>query len=223
LLAAFLLTLRRELTIAYRHRIAYLNPLFFFLLITILFPFAITADPKKLILIGPGVIWIALLFANMLSIENLFDLDFEDGTLEQMALNASSFLSCIFAKLCIHWLTATFPLMITSLLMGKLFFLNLHTLKILFISLLLGSPVLTFLCGLGAALTLGLRQKGLILIILVIPLYLPVLIFGTGAVNDAAQHLPVDSHLYFLAAFLSLSFTFAPLAIGSALKISLEY
>lgn len=216
------MTLKRDLTIAYRHRAAFLNPLLFFTLISLLFPLAITSDPQKLRLMGPGIIWIALLFANMLSIENIFFSDFEDGTLEQIALQPISFSLSVFAKLLAHWLTVAAPLLIMSMVLTQFFFLSSHAVKILFFSLLLGSPVLTFIGAIGAALTLGLQNRGIILILMVLPLYLPVLIFGAGAVNDASFSLPVTSQLAFLAAFLALTITFAPLVIASSLKISLE-
>ena len=210
------------MTIAYRHYTEFLNPILFFVLVTLLFPLAITSNPQKLMLIGPGVIWIALLFANMLSVETLFGPDFEDGTLEQMALNTSSFTLFVLAKLLVHWITTTVPLLVASLIMAQLFFLSGQCIEILFFSLLLGSPIFTLLGAIGVALTLSLRNRGIILILMVLPLYLPVLIFGAGAANAASQNLPVASQLSFLAALLTLSITFAPIAITSALRISLE-
>jgi heme exporter protein B len=213
---------RRDLLIAYRHKIEFLTPLLFFILITLLFPLAVTTDPKKLSMIGPGVIWISLLFANMLSIENLFLADYEDGTLEQIALNPRSLSLLLSGKLIAHWLVTAAPLLAVSLIMSHLFFIPKQAITTLFVSILLGSPVLTFIGAIGSALTLGLRNRGLILILLIVPLYLPVLIFATGAVNDASIDLPVTSALLFLGAFLTLTVTFVPLALAAAIKISLE-
>jgi heme exporter protein B len=223
LLFIFLLIFKRDLLLAFRHKMEFLNPLLFFILITLLFPLAITSDPKKLMLMGPGIIWIALLFANMLSVENIFTEDFEDGTLEQMALHPESFSILIFAKLISYWLVIAIPLLFTSLLLSLFFYIPFHAVIILLVSLLLGSPVLTFTAAIGLALTLGLqRSKGLLLTIMIFPLYLPILIFGAGAVNSACLNLPVASQLSFLAAFLTLSLTFSPFIISESLKINLE-
>ncbi len=221
-MVSFFITIKREITIALRRKIDYLNPLGFFLLIILLFPLAITSDIKMLALIGPGVIWIGLLFANLLSVENLFSVDFEDGTLEQMWLNSNSFILVILGKLIVYWILTAFPLIGISVLAGILYELNIKIIYLLLSSLLLGSPVLVLLSALGSALTLGLRNRGLVLILLVIPLFIPILIFGAGAVNHAAQAMAFESQLYFLGALLILALTFLPLAITSALKISLE-
>ncbi|MBA2655083.1 MAG: heme exporter protein CcmB [Gammaproteobacteria bacterium] len=207
---------------AYRYRMEFLNPVLFFILVTILFPLAITSDPDKLRFMGAGVIWIALLFAHLLTIDNIFATDFDDGTLEQIALVPCAFSLLVLAKLLAHWVTIVVPLLFISVPIAKLFFLNNHVVGVLFLSLLLGSPTLILIGGVGAALTVGLKNRGIVLILMVLPLYLPILIFGAGAVNNAALHLPVISQLSFLAAFLTLSLTFTPLAIAAGLKLSLD-
>lgn len=217
-----LLVLKKEMLIAFRRPAAILNPLLFFILILTLFPLAITSDPAKLMQMGPGIVWVCLLFANMLSIETVFSNDFEDGTLEQMLLHSRSFSMLISIKLLAHWLITTLPLLLIAPLLSQFFFISFHAVIILFISILLGSPVLTLIAAMGSALTLGLQNRGILIILLVLPLYLPILIFGAGAVNDASIHLPVTSHLAFLAALLTLSVTFLPMAIAAALKISLD-
>ncbi len=213
---------KRDFLIAYRHKIEFLIPILFFVLVTMLFPLAVTSDPMQLRVMGPGVIWICLLFANMLSLESIFLSDYEDGTLEQMVLSPHSLSLLFFAKIVTHWLLTALPLLAVSFIVAKFFFLSFQTIIVLILSLLLGSPVLTMIGAIGSALTLSLRNRGLMLILLVVPLYLPVLIFAAGAVNDASNHLPITSQLLFLTAFLTLTLTFAPLILASAIKISLE-
>ena len=149
-------------------------------------------------------------------------MDYRDGTLEQIALNPHALNAFIWGKIVVHSLTTILPLLLISLLIGKVFFLNIQSIAILIATLFLGSPVLTSLSALGAALTLGLRNRGLMIVLLVVPLYIPVLIFGASAVNNASQGLQIESQLYFLGSFLTLALTLAPLAIGAALRISLE-
>ncbi len=213
---------KRELLLSYRHPMTLVNPLIFFILITLLFPFAITSDPKKLVLIGPGVIWIAALLATMLASEDLFGTDYAEGTLEQMALNQMPLSWLVFAKVFINWALLIIPLLITTLVISQFFYMPLQGVKILILSLLLGSPLLTFIGAIGCALTLGLANRGILLVLLILPLYLPILIFGAGAANDAMLGLPTVSQLAFLGALLALTLTFAPVAIAAAIKVSLE-
>jgi heme exporter protein B len=222
LLPMFLNILKRDLLIAYRHRLELLNPLLFFVLIILLFPLAISSEPQKLMAISPGVIWIAGLFATLLSLENIFHSDFEDGTLEQLVLAPQPLSTLVLAKLLAHWLITGLPLILVSLLLSQLLYLPGRGLVTLFVSLLLGTPVLTIIGAIGAALTLGLRNRGLLLILLILPLYLPVLIFGTSAVADAAAGWQAIGQLAFLAAFLTLALTFAPFAIAAALRLSVS-
>lgn len=214
--------IKRDLVIACRHRMELLNPVLFFILVTMLFPLAITSDPEKLMFMGPGIIWVSLLFANMLSIEKIFLTDYEDGTLEQMILNPTPLPLLVLAKLIAHWAVTALPLLFVSMMLCKLFYIPKQAVSVLIFSLILGSPILTMLGAVGCALTLGLRNRGIILVLLVLPLYVPVLIFAAGAVNDASLNLPTTSQLAFLAALLTLSATFVPLAIAACLKISLE-
>lgn len=220
--AAIIATIKRDLIYTFRNPMSMLNPLIFFVLITVLFPLAVTSDPKKLLLIGPGVIWIAIVFATMLNAEYLFTPDYLDGTLEQMALNPVSLAWLVCGKVILQWLTMIVPLLVATLVLSQFFFLPFQGVIVLIVSLILGSPVLTFISALGNALTLGLANRGIVLVLLILPLFIPVLIFGSGAVNDAILGLPVTSQLAFLAAFLTLTLTFAPLAIAAALRISLE-
>lgn len=219
---AILALIKKDLVLSFRHPMSVLNPIIFFILITLLFPLAVTSSPQQLQQIGPGIIWIAVLFSNMLTMENLFGPDYEDGTLEQMALNSTSFTGLIFVRIAVHWCLTILPLLAVTFLVGKLFFISNHAISVIILSLLLGSPVLTFIGAIGGALTIGLANRGLLLVLLLLPLYVPVLIFGAGAANDALQNLPVTSQLAFLGAFLALSVTFAPWAVSAALRISLE-
>jgi heme exporter protein B len=218
----FLSQFKRDFSIAYRHRLESLNPIVFFILVILLFPLAITSDAKLLALIGPGIIWITSLLANMLSVETLFMSDYEDGSLEQIVISPYPLVLLVYGKLFAHWLFTAVPIIVVSLIAAKLFFIEKQSIMIVFLSLLLGTPVLTMLGGIGSALTLGLKNRGVLVFLLIVPLYLPILIFGAGAVNDAAMNLPVTGHLLFLAALLVLSLTFAPLIMSAAIKISLE-
>lgn len=213
---------KTDLVQAYRQKMELLNPLLFFVLVSMLFPLAITTEPAKLMEIGPGVIWITVLLANLLSLENLFHADYLDGSLEQIILNKTSLFLSIFTKILVHWWLNSLPLIVLSFLIAKLYFLPNHSILILFYSLLLGSPIFTLLGSVGAALTLGLRNRGILLLLLVLPLYIPVLIFGVSAVNQANLHLSAVSQLSFLAALLSFSLTFSGLAVVCAVQISTE-
>lgn len=215
-------TIKREWLVHVRHPMTILTPIAFFILTVLLFPLAITSDPVKLQAIGPGVIWVAILLANLLCLETLFYVDYEDGTLEQMALNPGNFTSQIFSKLILQWLIATLPLLLIATLLSKVFYISNHAVIVLIASVLLGSPSLSFVGAVGAALTLGLANRGMLLVLLTLPLYLPVLIFGAGAVNDAMLNLPVLSELAFLAAILVLALTFIPWVVAAALRLTLE-
>jgi heme exporter protein B len=221
-LSAFYLLLKRDLTLAYRHRSELANPLLFFIIVISLFPLGISPESKHLQTIAPGVIWVAALLAAMLSLDNLFRADFEDGTLEQTALSAHSLPLLVLAKVLAHWLVTGLPLIILAPLLGILLFLPQHATPTLIATLTLGTPVLSLIGAIGVALTVGLRRGGVLLSLLVLPLYIPVLIFAAGAVNKAATGFDVAGELYLLAALLCLSLTLAPFATAAALRISLS-
>lgn len=214
--------LQRDLLLAYRQPASWLNPLFFYILITSLFPLAITPDPSKLAELGPGIIWISLIFATLLSIENIFVDDYEDGYLEQLILHPCPLMLIITAKLIAQWVITAVPLLLMSYVIGHFFYLSSHVLFILMISLLLGSPILILIGALGSALTISLRQRGILLVLMVLPLYLPIIIFGAGASYNSALGLPIVAQLSFIMAFFTLAATFLPFAIAAALKIGLE-
>ena len=221
-LSTFYILLKRDLTLAYRHRAELANPLLFFIIVISLFPLGISPESTALQGIAPGVIWVAALLAAMLSLDNLFRSDFEDGTLEQMALSAHSLPILVLAKVLAHWLVTGLPLILLAPFLGILLFLPETTMLTMIATLALGTPVLSLVGAIGVALTVGLRRGGVLLSLLVLPLYIPVLIFAAGAVNNAAMGFQVAGQLYFLGALLSLSLTLAPLAAASALRISLS-
>lgn len=221
-LFAFYTLLKRDLTLAYRHRAELANPLLFFVIVISLFPLGISPEAKILTAIAPGIIWVAALLAAMLSLDSLFRADFEDGTLEQLALTSHSLPVLVLAKVLAHWLLTGLPLLLLAPLLGVLLFLPQSAMLTLLITLALGTPILSLIGAIGVALTVGLRRGGVLLSLLVLPLYIPVLIFAANAVNVAADGLPVTGQLYFLGALLSLSLTLSPLATAAALRISLS-
>ena len=219
---AFILLLKRDLTLAFRHRSEMFNPLLFFVLVTSLFPLGIGADPNLLQAVGPGIIWVAALLAALLSLDGVFRSDFDDGTLEQFLLSSHPVSVLVLAKVFAHWLITGLPLLVVSPLIGVLLGLPGDGITILLITLALGTPVLSLIGAVGVALTVGLRKGGMILSLLVLPLYVPVLIFAANAVETAAAGLPVTAHLLLISALLVLSLSLAPLATAAALRISLS-
>ncbi|MDH3831220.1 MAG: heme exporter protein CcmB [Gammaproteobacteria bacterium] len=219
---AFLILIRRDLMLAVRHRAEMANPILFFVLVTSLFPLGIGANPALLQAVAPGVIWVAALLAALLSIENVFRSDFEDGSLEQYLLSSHPVSVLVLAKITAHWLITGLPLLLISPLLGILLGLPVDAIKVLFITLLLGTPVLSLIGAVGVALTVGLRKGGMILSLLVLPLYIPVLIFASSAVDTAAAGLPVTAHLSLIAALLLLALSLSPFATAAALRVSLS-
>jgi len=220
--AAFLALFRRDMTLAFRHRAEMANPLLFFVIVVTLFPMGITPEARILETIAPGVIWVAALLAAMLSLDTLFRSDFDDGALEQILLSPHPAAVLVLAKVLAHWLVTGLPLILVAPLLGVLLVLPGEAMWVLVATLALGTPVLSLVGAIGTALTVGLRRGGVLLSLLVLPLYIPVLIFGSNAVGTAADGLPVVGQLYFLGALLVLSLTLAPLAIAAALRISLS-
>lgn len=219
---ALLALTQRDLTLAYRRRGELANPILFFVIVTSLFPMGVGPAPEQLRNIGPGVIWVASLLATLLALEALFRSDYEDGSLEQITLSAHPVSVLAFAKVAVHWLITGLPLLIVSPLLALLMQMDSSTMKTLFFSLLLGTPTLSLIGAVAAALTVGLKRGGLLLTLLVLPLYVPVLIFGTSAVHSAAHGLAVAGQFYALGALLALSIVLAPIAIAAALRASLN-
>jgi heme exporter protein B len=219
---AFALLLKRDLTLAVRHRAEMINPLLFFILVTSLFPLGIGANPNLLQAVGPGIIWVAALLAALLSLDGIFRSDFEDGTLEQFLLSSHPVSILVLAKVLAHWLITGLPLLLVAPLLGILLGLPAEGIRILLLTLLLGTPVLSLLGAVGVALTVGLRKGGMILSLLVLPLYVPLLIFAASAVDTAAAGLAVTAHLSLISALLVLALSLSPLATAAALRISLS-
>jgi heme exporter protein B len=219
---AFVILIRRDLMLAVRHRAEMANPILFFVLVTSLFPLGIGANPALLQAVAPGVIWVAALLAALLSIENVFRSDFEDGSLEQYLLSSHPLSVLVLAKITAHWLVTGLPLLLISPLLGILMGLPIDAIKILFVTLLLGTPVLSLIGAVGVALTVGLRKGGMILSLLVLPLYVPVLIFASSAVDAAAAGLPVTAHLSLITALLVLALSLTPFATAAAQRVSLS-
>lgn len=219
---AFALLLWRDLLLAYRRRTEMINPLLFFVLVTTLFPLGIGADPTLLREVAPGIIWVAALLAAMLSLDSVFRSDFEDGSLEQFLISAQPLSILVLAKVVAHWLITGLPLLIVAPLLGLLLDLPVASISTLLVTLALGTPVLSMIGAIGVALTVGLHRGGVILSLLVLPLYIPVLIFAANAVESAGAGLPIVAHLSLLTALLVLSTSLSPLATAAALKISLS-
>jgi len=212
----------RELLVAMRRRSDVATALLFFVIVASLFPLGIGAEPNKLRAIAPGVIWVSALLSSMLSLNRLFAADHADGTLEQMVLGAAPLGVTAAAKALAHWLVSGFPMVIIAPLLALQYDLEPSLYGILALSLLLGTPVLSLIGGIGAALTLGVRGGGVLLALLVLPLYVPVLVMGAGAVEMASAGLGGQGQLLILGAMLIVAAAFAPWATAAALRISSE-
>lgn len=213
---------RRDLRLAYRRRGELATPVVFFIIVTALFPLALGSEPQLLRRLAPGVIWVAALLASLIGQDSLFKGDYEDGSLEQMLLSPAPLEWLVLLRVFTHWLVTGLPLVILSVIMGLLLDYPATSLGVLAGSLLLGTPVLGFLGAVGSALTVGLRRSGMLLPILVLPLMVPVLIFGAATAQRAAMGEPVAAPLYFLGAMLVLAVTLAPFAVAGGLRVSLE-
>ena len=214
--------LRREVSVALRQKGEVLTPLVFFVVVASLFPLGVGPESALLLRMAPGVLWVSALLAAMLSLQRLFATDHADGSLEQMALSSTPLGLLVAAKALTHFLLSGLPLVLMAPVLGLQFGLESRSLGILMLTLLLGTPTLSLIGSIGAALTLGVRGAGVLLSLLILPLYIPVLIFGAGAVEADAAGLGIGGHLSLLAALVVLSVLFAPLATKTALRISLE-
>ena len=217
---AFLTLLKRDLKIAIRHRGDIFNPLLFFVMVVTLFPLGVGPEPQMLSRIAPGIIWVAALLASMLSLERLFKADYIDGSLEQMLLSPQPLPLMVLAKVLAHWLLTGVPLILIAPLLAVLLHLDGNSYGALISTLALGTPVLSLLGAIGVALTVGLRKGGVLLSLLILPLYIPVLIFATSAIDAAGMNLPYDGQLAIIGAMLVGSLIMAPFAIGASLRVS---
>jgi len=219
---AFLFLLRRDLLLAFRNRSELANPLLFFVLVITLFPLAVGAEPNLLARIAPGIIWVAALLASMLSLDGIFRSDFEDGTLEQMLLSAHPVPVLVLAKVTAHWLVTGLPLLIVAPLLAMMLGLDESAYGILLLTILLGTPILSLIGSIGVALTIGLRKGGIILSLLVLPLYVPVLIFAASAIDVTSVGISAGPQLKMLLAFFFLSLSLSPMATAAALRMSMS-
>ncbi|MCX7258195.1 MAG: heme exporter protein CcmB [Polaromonas sp.] len=222
MLKALLCVTRRDLLLAFRRRADVLTTLFFFVIVATLFPLGVGPEPALLRTLAPGILWVAALLASTLSLGRLFALDYADGTLEQMLLSPEPLSVLVIGKVLAHWLVCGLPLVLLAPLLAVQFDLPAAAMGVLLLSLLLGTPVLSLLGAIGAALTLGVRGGGVLVALLVLPLYVPVLIFGAGAVDAQASGLGGSAHLLLLGGLLAAAAALAPWATALALRIALE-
>jgi len=219
---AFTAIVRRDLVLAMRRRSEIANPVLFFILVITLFPLGIGAQPNLLQAIAPGIIWVSALLATMLSLDSLFRSDFDDGSLEQILLSPHPTSVLVLGKITAHWLTTGLPLLIVAPLLAVFLGMPNQSLSILLLTLLLGTPILSLIGAVGVALTVGLRRGGMILSLLVLPLYVPVLIFASNAVDMASSGLPFDAQINILISLLLMALVLAPWPTAAALKMSIN-
>lgn len=219
---AFIFLLRRDLLLALRNRAEFANPVLFFVLVITLFPLALGAAPELLGRIAPGIIWVAALLAAMLSLDSIFRSDFEDGSLEQMLLSAHPIAVLVLAKVSAHWLVTGLPLLIVAPLLAAMLGMPAQAQPVLLLSVLIGTPILSLVGAVGVALTVGLRKGGILLSLLILPLYVPVLIFAASAIENAALGFDVSAQIYMLLAFLCLALSLTPWATAAALRMSMS-
>jgi len=218
----FWATFKRDLTLAFRHKGDMVNPLVFFLIAITMIPLALGPEKAVLMRIAPGIIWVMALLATLLSLDHLFRSDFDDGSLEQLLISPYPLSLTIIAKVAVHWLATGLPLTLLAPVLGVMLSLPLIAFKALVWSLLLGTAVMSLIGSVGAALTVGLRKGGVLISLIVMPLYIPVLIFGASAVQTAAQGGVYTMQLAVLGAGLAIALVFAPLAAAGALRVSVN-
>ena len=222
LLVATLCVVRRDLLVSLRRAQDVLTPVIFFAIVVSLFPLGVGSEPGVLATLAPGVLWVAALLATMLSLPRMFANDYADGTLEQLLLTPHPLAVLVLGKVLAHWLLTGLPLVLLSPLLALQLQLPAEAFTALILSLLLGTPILSLLGATGAALTLGLRGGGVLISLLVLPLYTPILIFGAGSVAAATTGLDTEAYFSLLGAFLVLALSFTPWATAAALRVSLE-
>ncbi len=222
MLTVLLGVIRRDLVLAFRRRSDVVTTLFFFIIVVSLFPLGVGAEPALLRTLAPGIVWVSALLASMLALGRLFAFDHADGTLEQMLLSSEPLSVIVTGKVIAHWLVSGLPLVLLSPLLAVQFDLPGDAIQVLIATLLIGTPVLSLIGAIGAALTLGLRGGGALVSLLVLPLYIPVLIFGAGAVGAQASGLGASAHLLLLGGGLAASLVLAPWATSTALRIAME-
>lgn len=223
LIHPFIWALQRDIQLAARHKTELLTALFFFVIVVNLLPLGVGPDPSLLKKIAPGTLWIGALLSTLLGLQRLFGQDFHDGTLEPFLLAPYPLPILLSGKIWAQWLVSSLPIILVAPVLGLQFDLGTRSLLILMASLLLGTPTLTFIGAVGAALTLGIRGGGVLLSLLILPLYIPVLIFGAGAVEADLSGISASGHFYLLGALLMISLFLAPWATAVALRLAMEH
>ncbi len=222
MLSALLTIIRRDLLVAFRRRAELMNPILFYVIVVTLFPLGVSPDQEFLSQLAPGVVWVTALLAALISMESIFRQDFDDGSVEQLFLSQHPPTVLILGKVIAHWLITGLPMLVIVPLMALLLYIPQPAIPTLFLTVLIGTPILSLIGAIGVALTAGLRGGGVLLGLLVLPLYIPVLIFASGAVSAAIEGLPYSGHVAMLGAGLILALILSPLAISASLKISMS-
>jgi len=221
-MSTLLLNFKREWKLMFRNTSSLIQPLVFFIIIALLFPFSLPAEAALLQKIGGGVIWVSAVLATLLSLESMFHADYHDGTLEQALIHPRSLSAAMLGKVIAHWSATGLILTLFSPILCLTFNIPSQQIWVLFIGLLLGTPSLSLIGAIGAAITVSLRRGGVLIAIIILPLYIPILIFGAGMLAQSAQGIEVTSQLYTLAAILVLAITLAPFAIAAALRATIN-
>ena len=221
-MATILCGFSKDLKLAFRQRAEIVNPILFFLIVITLFPLAIGPEPGLLARMAPGIIWVAALLSTMLGLDKLFRDDYHDGTLEQLIASAYPLPLTVLAKVAAHWVITGLPLVLMTPVFALLLNLESSALLATVLTLLLGTPLLSFIGAIGAGLTVGLQKGGILMSLLVLPLYIPVLIFATSAIDTSSMELAYSGQLAILGAMLIVAIIAAPIAISSALKVSVS-
>lgn len=207
---------------ALRNPSSFLNPLMFFVISISLFPIAISPEAQTLSSIAPGIIWVITMLSVLLSLNSLFHYDYDSGVLEQMVISHHSLPLILLAKTLAHWMLSGLPIIILSPFLGMALFINTEGIYILVLTLIIATPCLSLIGSIGASLVVGIKNSGILLSLLILPLYIPILIFATSAVSQSQSNLPIDGQLYFLGFILILSLLITPFLSALSLKISLE-
>ncbi|GEK10866.1 heme exporter protein CcmB [Pseudoalteromonas sp. McH1-7] len=219
---AFKSVYTKDVTLAFRQRAEIVNPLLFFLIVITLFPLAIGPEPALLTRIAPGIIWVAALLSTMLGLDKLFRDDYNDGSLEQLIASPYPLSLSVLAKVAAHWTVSGLPMVLLAPLFALLMNLETQSLNATVLTLLIGTPLLSFIGAIGAGLTVALQKGGILMSLLVLPLYIPVLIFATSAIDTSSMSLAYGGQLAILGAMLAVAIVAAPIAISSALRVSVS-
>ena len=215
-------TMTRDLKMALRNPSSFLNPLMFFVISISLFPIAISPEAQTLSSIAPGIIWVITMLSVLLSLNSIFHYDYDSGVLEQMVISHHSLPLILLAKTLAHWMLSGLPIIILSPFLGMALFINTEGIYILVLTLIIATPCLSLIGSIGASLVVGIKNSGMLLSLLILPLFIPILIFATSAVSQSQSNLPIDGQLYFLGFILILSLLITPFLSALSLKISLE-